>query len=656
MDNRGNAGAHKLMRQERDTFPLFQRKFSRRAIFIGGLQTGVFSMLAARMYQLQIDQSDEFRLLAEENRINLRLLPPERGQIFDRNGVILAQNEPVYRINYIREDAGPGRDVLDRLAHLIRMSPEDTEAAWRDIQTSPAFLAVNVADRITWEDISRVAVNTPALPGVSPEVGLSRVYPLGHDFAHVVGYVGPVSERDLARYEDPDPILRIPRFQIGKIGIERQIEENLRGSAGTKKVEVNALGRVMREIGREEGAAGTPLRLTIDAKLQSYIVARLGEQSASVVVMDCRNGDVLANVSAPSFDPNKFVRGISVPDYSALRDNERRPLASKTVQDAYPPASTFKMVTLLAALEAGVITENHTAFCPGHLTVSGRKFHCWRRGGHGTVNADKSLRESCDVFYYEIAMKVGIDKIAQMARRLGLGQTHDIPMSAVSEGLIPNREWKQVNRGQDWLIGDTVNASIGQGYVLASPMHLAVLAARLASGRAIKPRLILPADDAAEKFEPLGLNARHLAIVQRAMGNVVNNRRGTAYGSRIIADEMRMAGKTGTSQVRNISEAERRAGVTRNSDLPWERRDHALFVNYAPIDNPRIAVSVVIEHGGDGSSAAAPIARDVTLQALSNGMPPLSAYPVKDRARIEEEQEAYKTYLSKYDASQADRA
>jgi penicillin-binding protein 2 len=243
-----------------------------------------------------------------------------------------------------------------------------------------------------------------------------------------------------------------------------------------------------------------------------------------------------------------------------------------------------------------------------------------------------------------------------MARRLGLGQTHDIPMSAVSEGLIPNREWKQVNRGQDWLIGDTVNASIGQGYVLASPMHLAVLAARLASGRAIKPRLILPADDAAEKFEPLGLNARHLAIVQRAMGNVVNNRRGTAYGSRIIADEMRMAGKTGTSQVRNISEAERRAGVTRNSDLPWERRDHALFVNYAPIDNPRIAVSVVVEHGGGGSSAAAPIARDVTLQALSNGMPPLSAYPVKDRARIEEEQEAYKTYLSKYDASQADRA
>lgn len=643
------------MNKDRDTFPLFHRKFSRRAIFLGGIQTGVFAMLGARMYQLQVDQSDEFRLLAEENRINLRLLPPERGQIFDRHGIILAQNEPVYRINYIREDAGPGREVLDRLAQLIQMSPEDTEAAWRDIKNSPAFLSVNVADRITWEDISRVAVNTPALPGVTPEVGLSRVYPLEQDFAHVVGYVGPVSERDLERYEDPDPVLRIPRFQIGKIGIERRLEENLRGTAGTKKVEVNALGRVMREIGREEGLSGTPLRLTIDAKLQSYIVSRLGEESASVVIMDCRNGDILANVSSPSFDPNKFVRGISVADYSVLRDNERRPLASKTVQDAYPPGSTFKMVTLLAALEAGVIGENHTVFCPGHLTVSGRKFHCWRRGGHGTVNADKSLRESCDVFYYDIAMKVGIDKIAEMARRLGLGETHDIPMSAVSEGLIPNREWKKVNRGQDWLIGDTVNASIGQGYVLSSPMQLAVLAARLASGRAVKPRLILPPEGEDDKFEPLGLNARHLAMVQRAMSNVVNNRRGTAYGSRIIADEMRMAGKTGTSQVRNISEAERRAGVTRNRDLPWKRRDHALFVNYAPVDNPRIAVAVVVEHGGGGSSAAAPIARDVTLQALYNGMPPMSAYPVKDRARIEEEQQLHKAYLEKYDDPEAGR-
>ena len=630
-----------MRRPARDT-AASHRKISRRGLIVGGLQAGFVGLLGFRMRQLQVDQADEFRFLAEENRVNIRLIPPARGEIFDRNGVAIAENEPAYRITIVREDAGDVEAVVARLGQLVELDPEELDRAMAEMKRSAPFLPITVADRVTWEDISRVAVNGPALPGVTPEVGLSRHYPMGRDFAHVVGYVGPVSERDLSRYEDPPPLLRIPRFQIGKVGVEARMEEQLRGSAGAKRVEVNAVGRVMRELSRREGTSGATVQLTIDSELQNYVQARLGEESASVVVMDLENGDLLTAASSPSYDPNKFVRGISVADYGILRDNDHRPLASKTVQDAYPPGSTFKMVTVLAAMDAGLVAPDETVWCPGHLEVSGRKFHCWKRAGHGHMNLEQSLRESCDVYYYDLALKVGIERIAEMARRLGLGQAHDVPMSAVTSGLVPDKQWKQVNRGADWVIGDSVNASIGQGFVLTSPLQLAVMTARIATGRAIAPRLIKTIDGIEQPGhggESLGLNENHLRQVRRAMYAVSNNRRGTAYGSRVIADEMRMAGKTGTSQVRNITAAERARSVTRNRDLPWERRDHALFVNFAPYDNPRIAVATVVEHGGGGSTAAAPIGRDVTLQALYGEDPPLDAYPRKDRSRIKAQQE-----------------
>ena len=630
-----------MRRPARDT-AASHRKISRRGLIVGGLQAGFVGLLGFRMRQLQVDQADEFRFLAEENRVNIRLIPPARGEIFDRNGVAIAENEPAYRITIVREDAGDVEAVVARLGQLVELDPEELERAMIEMKRSAPFLPITVADRVTWEDISRVAVNGPALPGVTPEVGLSRHYPMGRDFAHVVGYVGPVSERDLSRYEDPPPLLRIPRFQIGKVGVEARMEEQLRGAAGAKRVEVNAVGRVMRELSRREGTSGATVQLTIDSELQNYVQARLGKESASVVVMDLENGDLLTAASSPSYDPNKFVRGISVADYGILRDNDHRPLASKTVQDAYPPGSTFKMVTVLAAMDAGLVAPDETVWCPGHLEVSGRKFHCWKRAGHGHMNLEQSLRESCDVYYYDLALKVGIERIAEMARRLGLGQAHDVPMSAVTSGLVPDKQWKQVNRGADWVIGDSVNASIGQGFVLTSPLQLAVMTARIATGRAIAPRLIKTIDGIEQPGhggESLGLNENHLRQVRRAMYAVSNNRRGTAYGSRVIADEMRMAGKTGTSQVRNITAAERARGVTRNRDLPWERRDHALFVNFAPYDNPRIAVATVVEHGGGGSTAAAPIGRDVTLQALYGEDPPLDAYPRKDRSRIKAQQE-----------------
>ncbi|MCP3971654.1 MAG: penicillin-binding protein 2 [Rhodobacteraceae bacterium] len=628
-----------MRRTPRDT-EQSARIISRRGLLLGGAQLGFMGLLGLRMRYMQVEQADEFRLLAEENRINIRLLPPTRGLIYDRNGVILAENEPNYRIVLVREDAGDVDAVLDRLDQILNLDPETLDNARREIARRSPFVPVTVADRLSWEQFAEVAVNGPALPGVSPEVGLSRIYPLDTDFSHIVGYVGPVSDYDLTKgylREDKDPLLEIPRFQVGKTGVEARMEHDLRGGAGTKRIEVNAVGRVMRELGRQEGRAGTNLRLTIDSMLQNYLQARLGDSSASAVVMDTENGDILAIGSAPSFDPNKFVRGISVPDYKALIDNEYRPLANKSVQGVYPPGSTFKMITALAALEDGVIGPEDTVWCPGHKEVGGRKFHCWNRGGHGDVDLYESLTESCDVYFYDVAERVGIEKIAVMARRLGLGQRYELPVSAVKRGLMPNKAWKLEHRDAEWVVGDTLNSGIGQGFVLASPLQLAVMTARLASGRALLPRMVKSAEEAeqpAHAAPRLDINPEHLRLVRKGMYGVINSRSGTAYGSRIVAEDIRLAGKTGTSQVFTITAKERAEGIRRQRDLPWNKRDHALFVSFAPYDAPNVACSVVVEHGGGGSLVAAPIARDIILQALYGGKPPLSAYPSSQRGTI----------------------
>ena len=636
-----------------------QRRITRRGLVLGGGMAGFVGLLGLRMRYLQVDQADQFRLLADENRINIHLIPPSRGRIFDREGRVIAENIPSYRINIIREQTGDLEDVIARLSKLVRLNPEELKKAREDLAKLRGDTPVTVADRVSWEDISRVAVNAPALPGVTPEVGLSRHYPMGEDYSHVVGYVGPVSDRDLERIDAPDALLLIPRFQIGKIGLERRREDTLRGKAGTKRVEVNAAGRVMRELDRVEGEAGADIQLTLDNALQSYITARLEGESAAAVVMDCDTGDLLACSSTPGYDPNLFVRGISQADYSALLDNKYRPLPNKAVQGVYPPGSTFKMVTALAALEDGQVDPNETVYCPGFLKVANRRFHCWKRAGHGNVDLHRSLRESCDVYYYDLALRVGIDKIAEMAKRLGLGLEHDLPMTSVAGGLIPNKLWKATSRGEDWRIGDTANAAIGQGYVLSSPLQLAVMTARLATGRSVSPRLVRSVDGVEEppnRGEPLGLNENTLREIRQAMYAVSNNRRGTAYGSRIIEDAFRMAGKTGTSQVRNITAAERARGVFRNEDLPWERRDHALYVNFAPFEAPKVAVAVIVEHGGGGSKTAAPIARDITLQALYGDDPPLDAYPSKDRDRIKTQQEQLRSRLDRRGSEDSDRA
>ncbi len=623
------------MRRPSQTTPTY---VTRRGLMLLGLKLGVVGGLGYRMRQLQVEQADTFRLLAEENRVNIRLLPPARGLIFDRNGKPIAVNQQNYRVTVVREQTDNPEETLHKLSRLIPLPPDRQEKVLKEMRQRSAFVPVTVTEHLSWEEIARVAANAPALPGVTTEVGLTRHYPELENFAHIVGYVGPVSERDLNRVEDPDPLLQIPDFQIGKTGIEQRVEGGLRGGAGNSRIEVNAAGRVMRELERTEGIAGQDLHLTIDKELQAYALKRMAGQSSAAVVLDVKTGEIIVSASAPSFDPNAFVFGISTGNWNELLNDPYRPLSNKAVSGAYPPGSTFKMVVALAALEAGVVGPGETVYCPGHYQLGRRRFHCWKRGGHGHTDLNESLKFSCDVYYYDVARRVGIEKITAMANRLGIGIKHDLPLPAISEGLTPTKAWKRRVHDEDWLVGDTLNSGIGQGFMLASPLQLAVMTARIASGREITPRLIRAVEGQPTAKPPpaeLDISEQSLGLVRRGMFDVVNGRRGTARRSRIVDPENRMAGKTGTSQVRIITPEERARGVFKNKDLPWERRDHALFVSYAPYTDPRYAMAVIVEHGGGGSVAAAPIARDIMLRCLYGPVPPLEAYPAEERDKIE---------------------
>ena len=619
-----------MMRQSKSSAQNLRSRLNRRSLILFGGQMAVVGLLGWRMRQLGVKKAEEFRLMAEENRVNMRLIPPSRGLIFDRRGEPIATNTSIYKIEMVREQAGDPEVVLERLSAIIPLSREEIDDALKEMSKRRGFVPVTVASGLEWEHIAAVSANAPVLPGVLPAEGQFRKYPKGADFAHVVGYVGPVSDYDLERTDDDDPLLLIPKFQIGKNGIEVKQDHELRGAAGVKRIEVNSVGRVIRELGREESTQGTNLQLTVDARLQALALRRLGTESAGAVVMDVRNGDLMALASAPSFDPNKFVNGISVSDWRTLNENKFRPLANKTVSGTYPPGSTFKMVVALAALQAGVIGPEEKVYCPGYMDLGNRRFHCWRRGGHGHVHMRQGLQHSCDVFFYEAAQRVGVDKITEMANRLGLGIQHDLPLPAVREGLTPTKAWKLARRGEAWQLGDTLNTGIGQGFVLASPLQLAVMTARIASGTQVGPRLIhrQSEDDAPAQ---LGLDPAHLALVRGGMYDVSNHPRGTAYRSRLQRDDAKIAGKTGTSQVRIITTEERARGVFRNEDLPWERRDHALFIGYAPFDNPRYAISVIVEHGGGGSAAAAPIAKDIMNAALDLGEAEYGPMPTVER-------------------------
>ncbi len=589
-----------------------EKQFTRRAVFIAGIQFLGLCILGGRLAWLQIAQGKRYKTLSDENRINIKILPPLRGEIVDRFGVPMAVNTQSYRVLIVPEQVKDLEQALRKLQKIIDVPERDIARVIKQASRNAKFLPLKIRDGLQWEEVAKIEVNLPDLPGLSIDVGDIRTYPYRESTAHVIGYVRSVSADDLK--EDNDPALRLPGFKIGKTGIERVYEQELRGKTGAAEIEVNVVGREVRELKRKPANIGKRVTLSIDGELQRYTQEILAtHKSASAVIMDAHTGAIYALASHPSFDPNAFARGLTTEEWELIRDNPAKPQTNKAISGQYPPGSTFKMITALAGLKAGVIDRNTTSFCPGHYELGRDRFHCWKKTGHGWVDLQAALEQSCDVYFYEMATKVGIDKIAEMAREFGLGEELELELFAEKSGLIPDQKWKRAYMGKKWQPGETVVASIGQGYILTTPLQLAVMTARLVNGgKAVKPWLTGYIGDEqqnmAQEWPDMNLNQAHLKEVLKGMDRVVNSPQGTARGSKISQKGFEMGGKTGTAQVRRITKEQRRLGV-KNEDLPWEQRHHALFVGYAPVGDPRYVCAVVVEHGVGGSSAAAPLAK-----------------------------------------------
>lgn len=589
---------------------------SRRTLILSGAGIGIFGILSTRLYQLQVLRSEDYTALSENNRFNYNIIVPSRGRILDRSGNVLALNRQDYRVELIAEQVTDINLTLDKIAEVVVLSDPTRERIKKDVKKHAKFVPVLVEDHLSWEAFSALNIRAPEIPGVVPKVGEGRSYPYNGIFCHVLGEVGKAKPVDIEN--DKDPLLRQPTFRIGQSGVEKGAEPRLRGKAGRLKVEVNAVGRIVREWpeANNRSKAGEDVYLTIDAPLQEHAAEQFGEDSGGTVVIDVHTGEVRTLLSMPYYDGNRMVSGISREELALMNSDPKTPFNNKAVRGVYPPASTFKMTVMLAALETGQVNPKERVICTGHTKVGNKKFHCWRRRGHGPVDLMQSLQYSCDVYYYEMAHRIGIDTVHDVAIRLGLGQSYDLGIQTRASGLIPNREWKQKNRRDGWRLGDSLNAFIGQGYVLSTPLQLAVMTARLANGKkAIRPHVII--DENIPEFANMNFDPAHLDIVRESMRQVCMVPGGTAYRDFPLGPSgVDMAGKTGTGQVTGISASERATGVIRNQDKEWRFRDHSIFVGYAPFEAPRFAVGTIVEHGGSGSGRAADISRSILQKSL----------------------------------------
>ena len=600
-----------------------QGVFHRRMFLMGGFAGLGLAALGGRLAHLQLVETQRYEKLSASNQFNFRLVPPPRGLIVDRDGAILASNRPNFRLLLSREENSDPKGTLKTLANFVSLDEARQTRLVKDIERTPKRVPVAVMEDMTWEQFSAINVRAPELPGVTADMGEVRVYPHGGAFAHVIGYVAKVNREDLTPTgPNSDSILLHPGFRIGRQGVEKAFDLDLRGKPGARKVEVDANGREVRqdEAGDIPPTPGKTIQLTLDVDIQNRALEVMGDESGAIVVMDCRNGDLLCMASSPSFDANQFVRGLSGPEYRALAGYERKPLLDKVMTGTYPPGSTFKPTVGLAALMAGIDPEVRVN-CSGGWYYGGRTWRCWKPGGHGSQNMHDAIKNSCDIYFYQTALKIGPDPIAKAAHAMGFGQIFDIGIPGQKKGVVGSREWKRkaVKREPVWQPGDSVSYGIGQGYVAVNALQLAVMTARLANGKkALNPRLIksvggveMPRGDAAPD---LPFTPEHIAYVRGGMVAVANDTGGTAYRqSQLGLGDIQMAGKTGTAQVRSYDKLASRssAGVT------WRLKDHNLFVAFAPVDDPRYAVAVIIEHGGlGGATAGAPRAREVMRVAL----------------------------------------
>lgn len=590
------------------------RIFIRRLIALLGIFFLLILVLISRVFYLQILQGDRYRLLADKNRTSIRLTLPSRGNIFDRNGVKLAENKKNFQAVLIKEEALDIQQSLENFEKIISLDEDEKLRIQKEIKRKRPFMAIRIKDGLSFSEAAALHLNAPDLMGIHIEEDLIRSYPLKETNAHLIGYVSLMNDKDLE--ENPDnPLADLPGYRIGRTGLENSFEDSLKGTPGVRKREVNAYGRSVRVLEETPALKGESLNLTIDTRLQEIALKALGKESGSAIVMDVNTGEILAMVSSPSYDTNIFTMPVPVKVWRSLIDNEKRPLQNKALTGTYSPGSIFKLVVALAALENKVIHPHKKFYCGGKITIGNHDFHCWKHGGHGMLDLEDALMHSCDVYFYEIAQQIGAEKIIEMAKRLGLGAPVEIGIKGEREGLLPTNEWKKKRFNDSWRTGDTVNLSIGQGFLTTTPMQLAFMTAQIANGgKKIKPHLIQ--GRGLNESKSLGLKQSNLNLIKRGMNKVVNYEKGTAYRSRINVNGEKMAGKTASTQVRRISKKERAKGIIKQEDLPWKYRDHGIFAAFAPVQNPRFAIVVMIEHGGGGSSSAAPVAAKILAETL----------------------------------------
>jgi penicillin-binding protein 2 len=595
-----------------DSGPLLGRRF----FYLTLAAVAIFLLLLMRLWYLQVISHDRYLKLSEKNRIRYIPVTAERGPIYDRDGVLLVDNRPSFEITALRQDIDNPAQLLDRLSHYLPVDRNELQRRWDKGKQLPRYRPILLANDVDRDVMDQIQEHTLELPGVLTDVRPIRSYVEGEMAAHLFGYLGEITEAEL---EELEPQGYKPGDFVGKSGLEKKLEEELRGTDGERLLEVDVRGKELRILNTREPIPGNKVYLTLQNDLQLATEQAFGDLAGAAVVLDVRTGEVLAMVSRPAFNPAKFARGITGKEWIELLQNPRHPLQNKAIRGQYPPGSTFKIVTALAALQSGAVTRNTSVDCSGSITIGNREFRCWKREGHGETDLKKALRESCDVWFYQAAMETGIDRISQMAFDLGLGSTLDFILAGEKSGLIPTRDWKRAVYKDRWYDGETVIAAIGQGYVLATPLQLAVMTAAVANGgEVLRPRVLERIESLSgetlfsgekELLRKVDFDPQRLAEVKKGLEAVVNEPHGTGWASKLPS--VRVAGKTGTAQVvRRKSKAEEEAAVGED-DTPYKFRDHALFVAYAPADDPQIAVAVVVEHGRHGSSTAVPIARAV---------------------------------------------
>ena len=588
---------------------------NRRMFITGSLKFFIMIGIVSRLFFLQVKENKKYLTLSDKNRIREWKLAPVRGEFHDYFGNVIAGNFETYQLHIIPEQVDDFRYVIYRIKDLLELSDKEFKKVLKKKNEIKPWETLIVSDNLSWQKFSKINNHLYDLNGVKPVISISRNYPYKENFTHLIGYVSQANQTDI---ETTEAIKKnfVPGLKVGKIGLEKSFEDKLIGSNDIERYEVNAYGRRISQLEFQKGERGKNLRLTIDTEVQKLANELLKDQAGSICVMDIYTGDIIAMHSSPSFDPNLFVFGISQDDWQLIRNDPMKPLVNKTLQGNYSPGSTIKPIVALSALENGIINTNFTVQCRGHkhpLELYGQTYHCWKKEGHGFMNLRNAMKQSCDIYFYEIARKLGVDKLSETAKKFGLGkEVFGDLFSIEKSGLVPNTQWKKNALGQGWLLGETIITGIGQGYIQTTPIQLCLMTAQIGNGgHKIYPKIVV--DDKKkiqpeDKYMPLYDNSKNIRIVKDAMFASTNEVRGTSYKSRIDNPKYQFAGKTGTAQVKKITERDRELDL-KTFEIPYEERDHALYVAFGPYKNPRYALSIIVEHGGSGSTTAAPMAK-----------------------------------------------